>query len=235
MAAEGILADQITGISSMATRRILGDLVGAYGGKTGRSVFIESVGGVDAARRVREGEMFDVVVLAAEPLGTLEAQGHILAGSRVGFAKSPMAAAIRSGVARPDMSSQQSFRRALAEAGSIGYSTGPSGSHLLNLLKSWGLDELASPRIVQAPPGVPVGALLARGDADIGIQQLSELMHEPGIDIVGVLPPAIQSMTLFSIGIGARSSKAAEARAFIAYLASAGTDEVKRRHGMEPA
>jgi molybdate transport system substrate-binding protein len=90
-------------------------------------------------------------------------------------------------------------------------------------------------RAVQAPPGVPVGALLARGEADLGFQQLSEFVNVPGVEILGPLPPEIQAVTVFSAGVSRASSQPDEARALINYLTSAEAAEVKRRHGMEPA
>jgi molybdate transport system substrate-binding protein len=90
-------------------------------------------------------------------------------------------------------------------------------------------------RFVQAKPGVPVAALVARGDAEAGVQQLSEFLDEPGIDVVGLLPPPVQLVTTFSIGIGARSTHIEEASALIAHLSGRAADETKRRFGMEPA
>ncbi len=222
-------------ISSMATRRALAELVESYRRATGRSVEIESVGGVDAAKRVRAGEGFDLVILAEDVVQKLESEGHIAVGSRVGFVRSPMAAAIRAGGARPDISSEDAIRTALLKARTIGYSTGPSGAHLLATLKAWGLDPETEPsRFVQAKPGVPVGALVARGEAEIGVQQLSELLGEPGIDVVGLLPAPVQLVTVFAIGRGAHSSSATDADALIAHLNARDADATKRRLGMEP-
>ncbi len=223
----------LTGISSMATRHVLTELTDRY---DAHKLSIEAVGGVDAANRVRAGESFDLVILADNVIEKLESEGHILPGTRAGFVLSPMAAAIPSGQPRPDIGTAETLRTALLEASSIGYSTGPSGTHLLNVLKSWGLDPAAEPsRFVQAKPGVPVAALVANGDAAIGIQQLSELLGQPGIDVLGIVPAPIQSVTTFSIGIGALSSHPEEARAAIAYLNAEETIAAKRRFGLEPA
>lgn len=228
------MAADITGISSMATRQILAERSSAYRQKTGRSVAIESVGGVDAARRVRAGEKFDVVVLADDAMTKLEKDGFLKPGSRAGFADSAIAVAVRSGAQRPDLSDEAATKAAVLAAQAVGYSTGPSGTHVLKLLEKWGADRSTSVRIVQAPPGVPVGALVARGDADLGFQQLSEFLDVPGIDIVGSLPREIQSLTRFSCGVCALASNEAGARDFISYLTSAETDASIRRHGMEP-
>jgi molybdate transport system substrate-binding protein len=224
---------QISVISSMATRQILVDLVREYEQLTGCRVTIESVGGVDAARRVQAGEPLDVVVLAATVMEQLEDAGRIVAGSRLEFARSAMAMAVRSGSPRPSVDDEQSVRQAVLGARIIGYSTGPSGGHLIQLLDRWGIRGSISPRIVQAPPGVPVGVLLARGEADLGFQQLSELLDVPGIEVIGVLPPEIQAITVFSAGVCSASSQPGEAGALIAYLTSPNAQAAKRRHGME--
>src|SRR5579863_368559 len=229
------MAANIVGISSMATRHVLTELGAAYQQKTGQSVAIESVGGVDAARRIRAGEKFDIVVLADEAIKQLETDGCIKSGSRLGFADSAIAVAVRSGAKRPTLGDGESLKAAILAARSICYSTGPSGTHVVKLLEKWGIDRLMSERIVQAPPGVPVGTLLARGEAELGFQQLSEFLDVPGIDIAGALPREIQSMTRFSCGVCALASDEAGARDFIGYLASAEADPSIRRHGMEPA
>jgi molybdate transport system substrate-binding protein len=226
----------ITGISSMATRRVLTELVARYRAATGWTVSIEAMGGVDAARRVRAGEVCDLVILADDVIEKLESEGHLVAGSRVPFVRSAMAMAVRSGEPQPDIGSPEALRAALTGARSIGYSTGPSGTHLLAILKSWGLDSATAPgRLVQAKPGIPVATLVASGEAAIGIQQLSEFLGEPGIDVVGILPPPVQSVTTFSIGIGSRSTQVEEARAVIAYFNASETIAIKRRFGLEPA
>ncbi len=216
----------IVGISSMATRQILAERSGAYRQKTGRSVAIESVGGVDAVRRIRSGEKFDVVVLADDVVKKLEEDGFVKPGSRAAFADSPIAVAVRSGTRRPDLADEAATRAAILSAQSVGYSTGPSGTHVLKLLEKWGADKSKTLRIVQAPPGVPV---------ELGFQQLSEFLDVPGIDIVGLLPQEIQALTRFSCGVCALASNEAGARDFISYLTSAEADASIRRHGMEPA
>jgi molybdate transport system substrate-binding protein len=136
---------------------------------------------------------------------------------------------------RPDVSSESAIRDAVLRARSIGYSTGPSGEHLVGLFKRWGIADVIAPRIVQAPPGVPVGTLVARGDVEICFQQLSELMHVPGADVIGLLPPEIQATTVFAAAVCKASNCPAAAAALLSFLASSEADAAKRRHGMEPA
>lgn len=224
-------AMQIAGLSSMATRDLLAELTAAWGyGST-----MEATGGIDAARPVRDGEQVDVVVLAGSVMGTLEAEGYLLPGSLVGVARSTMAVAVRQSDPVPDLSNADTVKRALLESGRVGYSTGPSGDHLLLLLERWGVVSQLGRTLIQAPPGVPVGQLLAEGTVDIAVQQRSELMGLPGITVVGSLPPEIALDTVFTAGIARTSTRVEAARSFGAFLASASTSEAKRRYGMEPA
>ncbi len=225
----------LRGISSMATREVLAELAAAHGQRSGEPVQIESVGGVDAARRVQAGEPFDFVVLASDAIDKLAATGALLAGSKADLVRSPVAVAVREGAALPDLASEDALRRAVQAAATIGYSTGPSGTALLRLFERWGLAAELKPRLVQAPPGVPVGALVARGEVALGFQQLSELIHQDGIALAGVLPPPVAIITTFSGAVCAGSSRAEAARRLLAFMASPDADSAKRRQGMEPA
>ncbi len=221
----------ITGISSMATRALLAELTAAYG----LPVAIESVGGVDAAKRVQGGEVFDVVVLASDAIDKLVAAGHVVSGSKVDLVHSGVAVAVKAGAVHPDISNEEAVKRAVLAAPTLGYSTGPSGVQLSRLFERWGIAQEIAARIVTAPPGVPVGALVARGDVALGFQQLSELMHLDGIDVVGPLPPAIQITTTFSAGVCTAATQPDAARALLACLASPEAAPIKQSHGMESA
>jgi len=229
------MTTKITGISSMATRQVLAEMADAYARSSGSEVAIESVGGVDAARRVQAGEAFDLVVLASDAIDRLIGSGHVVAGSRVDPMRSPVAIAVRAGAPRPDVGSEAALRQAVEAARRIGYSTGPSGTHLARLFERWGLADRIRDRIVQPPPGVPVGGLVARGEIELGFQQLSELMHLEGIDVIGTLPPGCDFITIFSAGVCATATQSDAARAMLDFMSSPAADEAKRRHGMEPA
>jgi molybdate transport system substrate-binding protein len=226
---------RITGISSMATRPVLVELVELFGKGSDWQIDIESVGGVDAAKRVQAGEAFDVVILASNAIDQLLASGRVAAGSKVDLVRSGVAAAVRPGAPHPDIGSEDALRRAVLAARSMSYSTGPSGVHLARLFERWGIADTIKSRIVQAPPGVPVGALVARGDVELGFQQLSELMHLPGIDIIGPLPAEVQIVTTFSGGVCTTATQPDAARELLRFLASPVAEEAKRRHGTEPA
>jgi molybdate transport system substrate-binding protein len=235
MTLESRKVDVITGISSMAMRQVLTELADAYEQRSRQRVAIVSVGGVEAARRINDGEPFDFVVLAADAIEQLASNGRVDPRSRTDLARSRVAIAVAAGAPRPDIASESAIRDAVLRARTIGYSTGPSGAHLDRLFKRWGIADAIAPRIVQASPGIPVGTLVARGDVELGFQQLSELMHLPGLDVIGLLPPEIQVVTVFSAAVCTASYRSAAAHALLAFLASPEADAVKRRHGMEPA
>jgi molybdate transport system substrate-binding protein len=219
----------------MATRQVLAELVAAYGARAAGPITIEAVGGVDAAKRVQAGEAFDLVVLASDAIDKLISAGHLRAGSRVDLVRSGVAVAVRAGAAMPDLSTEDAVRAAVLAARSVSCSTGPSGVALGKLFERWGIAEQIAGRMVQAPPGVPVGTLVARGEVELGFQQLSELLHVEGITVAGPLPPAIQIVTTFSAGIPVGTARAEEVRALLDFMVSPAADEAKQRQGMEPA
>ena len=225
-----------TAISSKATQAVLADLTQAYQAQSGMLWQVQAVGGVDAARRVQAGEVFDAVILANDAIDRLIASGQLMTGSRVDWVRSPVAVAVPQGAPRPDIGSAQALKAAVLAATKVAYSTGPSGVYLVKLFDQWGITAAMQGRCVQAPPGVPVGALLARGEASLGFQQLSELLALPGITLLGELSPDVAYISVFSTGMGAAAAadakRAPAVRAWMDFLASAEVEPIKRRHGM---
>ena len=219
----------------MATRLVLAELVDGFQQRTGIRAVIESVGGVDAAKRVQAGEAFDFVVLASDAIDPLVASGHVGADSRLDFARSGIAVAVRADAPQPDISTEAALREAVRAAQSVSYSTGPSGVAVAKLFERWGMTQEIQSRLVQAPPGVPVGGLVARGEVALGFQQLSELMHLEGIVVLGPLPVAIQVTTTFSAGVCTGSLQAGAVQALWAYLRSADAAAALLSNGMSPA
>ena len=225
----------------MATRQLLADLIALYQHTQRQSnptsqpqeVVIESVGGVDAAKRVQAGEAFDVVALASNAIDQLIAAGKVVAGSRVDIVNSGVAVAVQAGAAHPDISTETAVKQAVLAASTLGYSTGPSGVQLAKLFERWGIAAQIHSRIITAPPGVPVGSLVAKGEVALGFQQLSELVNQPGIDVLGPLPPAIQITTTFSAALATTSTQPDAVRALMEFFASPAAADIKRRNGME--
>jgi len=225
----------IAGISSMATRQLLAELSRSFSNDEPWSVEIESMGGVDAARLVRSGTATDVIVLASNVMEQLENEGWVVPGTRSGIARSGVAIAVRSGMPRPAIATEEDVKQAVLAAAKISYSTGASGDHLKRLFERWKIAESIAARTVEAKPGVPVGQLVARGEADLGFQQLSEFLGVDGIEIVGPLPADIQTMTVFTAGVSTQAAHPDGARALIAYLVAPKTQAVKQQLGMEAA
>lgn len=226
-------------ISSMATRHLLADLAEGAA-RAGRArVDVESVGGVDAARRVAEGEAFDLVVLADGPLRRLAQDGHVDPTTVHPLVTSQVAAAVPAGPedpARAEHPASAAFkdadelRAALRSARAIGYSTGPSGKALLALLASMGLSDELADRLVQAQPGVPVATLLAQGTVDLGFQQLSELVGQPGVRILGTMPAEYGLDATFAMAVATATTQRAEARAVLELWASSAAEPAKLNH-----
>ncbi|MDH4392468.1 MAG: substrate-binding domain-containing protein [Aquabacterium sp.] len=225
----------LAGISSMATRQLLAELLAAWQGQGGQAMNMESVGGVDAAKRVAAGEGFDLVVLASDAIDKLLHDGHLAPGSRVDLVQSGVAVAVPDGAPRPEINTEAALRTAVLAAARIGYSTGPSGTQLLKLFDRWGISAQLQGRLVQAHAGVPVGSLVASGDVALGFQQRSELIGLPGICLLGDLPAPVQITTIFSGAVATTSQQPAAVRSLLAWLAAPDTGAAKQRHGMAAA
>ena len=221
----------------MATKSLLAELTQAYQAQTGVSVQIESVGGVDAAKRVQAGEAVDVVLLASDAIDRLMAAGAVQTGSRSDWVRSPVAVAVKAGATHPDLSNEAALKAAVLASPTLSYSTGPSGVYLEKLFERWGIADEVKARIVVPPPGTPVGALVASGQAALGFQQLSELIALPGIDVLGTLPPDVAFITTFSAGvpqvIAQDAARVAAVQSFLKFLASPDVEPIKRKQGMD--
>ncbi|MBF5006082.1 substrate-binding domain-containing protein [Diaphorobacter caeni] len=216
----------------MATRHVLAELSQTCP-VAGISLQFESVGGVDATRRLAAGESFDLVVLDANALAALAQSGHVLPDSLMELAVSTTAVAVRADAALPDVSTSKALRAAVLAAQGIGFSSGPSGTALMHLFERWGIAPLLADRLLKAPAGVPVGKLLADGAVDLGFQQLSELLGIEGIAILGAMPSDCEIITVFSGAVGASCEHVDAAWKALAFLASSPEAQaVKRRHGM---
>ena len=219
----------------MATRHVLADLTAAAASAGLPRVELEAVGGVDAARRVASSEQFDLVFLAADALDALAGSGHVDAASLTPLVLSQVAVAVASHTDAPALrttgaafADAAGVRGALRDAASVGYSTGPSGTALVGMIEEWGLTEEVG--LVQARPGVPVARLIADGEVDLGFQQLSELVGQPGVRILGILPPDCAIDTVFSGAIATVAADPAGAGRVLAYLASDAAAPTKAAH-----
>ena len=192
------------------------------------------VGSESIPSRLERGEAVDVVIVADDALNQLIKSGRVLADSRVELVRSGIGMAVRRGAPKLDISSVDALRRTLLQAKSIAYSASVSGQYLTTeLFQRLGIADqvMAKSRRIERER---VGAVVARGEAEIGFQQISELLPEPGIDVVGPLPPEVQRVTVFSAGVAASSKNADTARALIRFLASSEAAGTVKASGLEP-
>ena len=226
-------AAQMTVLSSNGVREALVELIPRFEQATGHRVTVTWDGSLNIRKRIDSGEVVDLVVMPAADVDALIASGGLTPGSRVDLAKSIIGVAARAGVAKPDISTGESLRRAMLGAASIIISSGPSGVYLLELLEKQGILGTLRPRIRQLPSGQPVGEALARGEGDLGFQQVSELLHVKGITYVGPLPADIQKVTTFSGGIPRTAKDAAVARELLTFLRNPRNAVVLKKAGLE--
>ncbi len=220
-------------MSSAAIKEALLVLIPQFEHASGHRVITTFTDGVDIVKRVSAGELTDMVFQAAAAIDGLIELGKIAPGSRADIATSWVAVGVKAGAPRPDISSSDAFKRTLLAAKSIAYSTGPSGVYLIELFKRMGIADAIAHKVTQIK-GEPVGASVARGEAEIGFQQMSELLPVPGIDIIGPLPAEIQEVTTFSAGLHTQSRVAQAARDMIAFFKTPAAHAVLRKKGMAP-
>lgn len=192
------------------------------------------VGATSIPNRLARGEPVDVVIVNATALEDLIRDGHVIAASRVDLVRSDIGMAVRSGTPKPDVSSVDAFKKALLQAKSIAYSASVSGEYLSKeLFQRLGIADQVLPK-TRRIEGERVGAVVARGDAEIGFQQISELLPITGIELVGPLPAGVQRTTIFSAGVATKAANPDAARALIRYLTSPGVAAAIRKSGLEP-
>ena len=184
--------------------------------------------------RLERGEAIDVVIMAGPALDDLIKQGKVRAGSRVDLVKSYIGMAVKAGAPRPDISTVDALKKTLLAAKSIAYSDSASGVYIsTEMFDKLGIAAEMKDK-ARKIPATPVAEIVAKGEAEIGMQQISELKPVPGIDIVGPLPDALQKITVFSAGIASVSKEPEAAKALIKFLASPAARETIVNSGLEP-
>jgi molybdate transport system substrate-binding protein len=237
--ARGAAADEIKVVTSGAFTVAYNELVPQFERATGHKVttaFGASIGpGPNAIpNRLKRGEAIDVVIMASDSLDDQMAQGKLVKGSRVDLVRSRIGMAVRAGAPRPDISTADAFKRAILQAKSLAFSSSASGVYFFDeLFPRMGIakDIKAKTTMVEGP----VGAVVARGEAELGFQQISELLPVKGIDYVGPLPEGIQRITIFSAGLVTGTKATAAARALMDFLTSPAAFDAIRKSGLDPA
>jgi molybdate transport system substrate-binding protein len=228
-------AAEINVVSTQATQEAYLELVAQFEKMSGHKVKTVFTGTVNVQKRLADGEHYDLIIMAGPAIDEQIKLGKAVAGSRVDIAKSGTGLAVRKGAAKPDIGSADALKKTLLAAKSIGYSTGPSGLYMLGVFEKLGIADQIKGKLKQTSSGVFVGTLIATGEAEVGFQQISELVHFAGIDYVGPLPGDLQRMTVFSAGIHAGAKQAEAAKALVKFITAPAAASVIRKHGLEPA
>ena len=227
-------AAEIKVIASAAVKEVVLGLIPAFEKSRGQKVTTIWAGTEAITKRISGGEVVDVVLIAAPNIDQLISEGRLVAGSRADVAKSCIGVAVRAGLPKPDISSGEALKKAVLAAKSVAYSSGPSGYYLADLFKKMGIADQIKDKVKQTPSGVQVGEVVARGEADLGFQQVSELLHRKGIDYLGPLPAEIQHITVFSAGLHSAATAPDAAKALITFLTGPEAGPIIRKSGKEP-
>ena len=221
-------------ISSLAVKAAYLELAPAFEKQSGKKLATEWVGMVDIRKRMLAGDWADLVIGSRALIDELTAAGKIERGSRVDLVQSGVGVAVRAGAPKPDIGSVEALKRALLAAKSIAYSSGPSGVYLAGLFERLGIAQALKSKAYQAPPGVLVGELIARGEYELGFQQVPELLAVgDAIDLIGELPSEIQTITVFSGGIPSTAKEPEAAKLLLDFLTGPEASPVIRKHGMQ--
>jgi len=184
--------------------------------------------------RLARGESADVLIMVGYALGELANQGKVDAATRVDIARSPIGMAVRSGTPRPDISTVEALRRTLLAAKSVAYSDSASGVYVgTEMFEKLGIAAEMKPKSHMIPAD-PVASVVARGEAELGFQQISELLPVKGVDVVGPLPEGAQKITVFSAGIVTGAGEREAGLALIRFLSSADAAPVIEKTGLQP-
>lgn len=216
-------------------KSVMLDLVPEFERSSGTKVVITWGSANGLLKELETGASADLAILTAEAIDDLIARGKVVAGSRVDLARSGIGIAVRKGAPKPEIGSPEALRRALVAAKSVAHSkTGMSGIYFPTVLTRLGIAEEMKAKIVMPDPGTPVGEVVAKGDAEIGVQQISELLPVAGVEVVGPLPKELQKITTFTAGVLAAAREPAVAEALVKFVASRSPPLLASR-GLEPA
>ena len=229
-----VRAADVSVIASTAMRQVLEELVPMFERASGHKVTLSFQSGAVLPVKVREGAQADLVVTTPETIDDLVKAGKVEAGTRVDFVRSGAGVAVRAGAGKPDIGTPEAFKNALLAAKTVGYSQGPSGVHFMAVLARLGIADQIKAKGVVPPLGQRVGALVAKGEAEIGVQQITELLLIPGIDFVGPLPKELQANIVYATATRSSAKERQAAAALVKFLSSEPALPVIKKMGLEP-
>ena len=228
-------AAEITVVASTAMREVMEELVPMFERANGHKVTVNFMSGAVLPVKIKEGVQADIVITTPATLDDLIKAGKVVAGSRIDFVRSSAGVAVRAGAKKPDISTPEAVKAALLAAKSVGISQGPSGVHFMTVLQRLGIADEIKAKRVTPPLGTRIGTLIARGDAEIGVQQITELLLIPGIDYVGPLPKELQANIIYSLATPASAKQQDATKALAKFLTSETAVPVMKKLGLDPA
>jgi molybdate transport system substrate-binding protein len=234
MGASAAQAAEIVVLSTTAVKEALHEIVPLFERTSGHKVNITYGSGPIVLEKVRAGAAGDLFIGPDEFSDPLLKEGKLVAGTRVEFANSGASIAVRAGAPKPDVSTSEKFKAALLAAKTVSYSRGASGLFFVRVLERLGIADQIKAKLVAPKQGEPVGAVVARGAAEIGVHQLSELLPVAGIDILGPLPADLQRKIVYGASVLPASTQREAAKAFVAFLRSEAAAAIIKKKGMDP-
>jgi molybdate transport system substrate-binding protein len=219
--------------TARALATVLAELGPQFEKTTGHHLVVTADLSAPFLKRARAGEPFDVLITGAAPLDELIQDGLVVAGTRATVARSGIGVEVRAGAPKPDIRSLPAFKKALLDAKSIAYLKDVgSGIHVARVVESLGLAEAVRSKLTR-PDGDVVSEMVARGEVEIGIVVITQILTTPGVELVGPLPPEIQSYVVFTAGVGAHATEPEAAKALVAFLTGPAASSVIEAQGME--
>ena len=228
-------AAEITVIGSTAMTEFIQAVTPMFEHDSGHQLKASFLSGSVLPVKVKEGAPADIIITTPDSVDDLVKAGKVVAGSRVDFIRSSAGVAVKAGAPKPDISTPEAFKRALLAAKSVGISQGPSGIYMLTLLDRLGIAAEVKAKAVFTAPGQRVGLVIASGQAEIGVQQITELLAMTGIDFVGPLPRELQTTIVYATVRPTIAKETAAADAFVKFLSSKSVAPTARKMGLDPA
>ena len=210
---------------------VMGTLLPMFEKATGNKVKVSFKGAPEITADLKQGAA-DLVITNTDVVDELAKSGAVTSNGRTLLMISKVAVGVKAGAPRPDVSTPDKLKAALLAAKTVGYSQGTSGQHFQTVIQKLGIADAVKAKAVVVQ-GRPVGAAIASGEAEIGVQQVAELRPVAGVDVIGELPPELQKQIPYSAGVGAKAKDAATARALVTFLRSQPAMDVLKRKGMD--
>jgi len=227
-------AADIKMLAPNAAKETVLEAISVFEKSTGHRVLVTWSGTEAITKRVAEGASVDVVVNAGQNIDRQSKEGKLSGATRTDFARSGIGVAVPASAAKIDVSTADALRAALLSARSVVVSSGTSGRHMVEVFSRLGVGEQVKAKTKQPPSGAQIADFLASGEAELGFQQVSELLHAKGIHYLGPVPDDLQNYTIYSAAIHTDASNADAAKALLAALRSPSAQAAVRASGMEP-